>query len=148
LAGEGRAALTLRLRDGLSQSIGAKESFEKVILHHARPATVAAMTLVVALAVAGCGQHKATQAPSNTPEPTSSAASASASASTVESGGASPSGSSSTASPGSASSSATAHASVPATPDAVASELDQIDQLINDINNSVSGSDSSQQGGE
>jgi hypothetical protein len=30
----------------------------------------------------------------------------------------------------------------------VASELDQINQLINDINNSISNSDSSQQGGE
>jgi archaellum component FlaC len=30
----------------------------------------------------------------------------------------------------------------------VASELDQINQLINDINNSVGSSDSSQQGGE
>jgi hypothetical protein len=36
----------------------------------------------------------------------------------------------------------------PAKPDAVASELDQINQLINDIDNSVQNSDSSSQGGE
>ena len=36
----------------------------------------------------------------------------------------------------------------PPTPDPVASELDLINELINDINNSVQSSDSSQQGGE
>ena len=115
-----------------------------MIRHPARPAAVAAMALLIALALVGCGQHKATQAPSATPQATLSQAPTTASP--LESNGASPSGSGSTAPPGSASASATA--SVPATPDPVASELDKIDQLINDINSSISGSDSSQQSGE
>jgi hypothetical protein len=43
---------------------------------------------------------------------------------------------------------ASASSTAAATPDAVASELDAIQQLIDDINNSLSSSDQSEQGGE
>jgi hypothetical protein len=93
--------------------------------------------MLVCVALAGCGRQGATSQPSTAktvPSPIATDAGASASATDVAS--VAPTDST---------------ASIPAgppTPDAVASELDQINQLINDINNSVQNSDSSTQGGE
>ena len=118
----------------------------KLICHPARPATFAMMALLVALAFFGCGQPKATQAPSTVAPATTSPAAPSSSGQTgSESASAYSSGSTST--PGSVAGSASAQPSV-SPPDPVASELDQINRLINDINNSISGSDASQAGGE
>ncbi|MFI5258296.1 MAG: hypothetical protein ACHQ01_01615 [Candidatus Limnocylindrales bacterium] len=94
--------------------------------------------LLVGCALAGCGPSQATTAPT-APQATASHAPSGP----VEAGtGAGPSASS-TAPP-----STSATPTGQATPDPVASELDQINQLINDIDNSVQSSDSSQQGGE
>ena len=115
-----------------------------------RSVAIAASLLLVGMAVVACNRHDVT-APSPSPSVVASASS-SASDSGLASASASAGGSvsTSTSAPTSASASAsvTAGASERPTPDAVASELDQINQLINDINDAISGSDSSQQGGE
>jgi len=104
-----------------------------------RAQTVAIMAgaLLVGLATAGCGRHAATESPTAaqlTPGPTAQQSGASGPApSTSES----PSATDSPSAPAG-----------PPTPDPVASELNQINQLINDINNSVNSSDTSQAGGE
>jgi hypothetical protein len=105
--------------------------------NRARAVAAVAGLLLVCITIAGCNQHAATSqqsAAAAVPSPTATDAGASASATDVPS--VAPTDS---------------IASIPAgppTPDAVASELDQINQLINDINNSVQTSDSSTQGGE
>jgi hypothetical protein len=108
-----------------------------LIRSRARALSVAAAILLVALAVAGCGRHQATIPPT-----------APATASTFETGG--PTGSiDPSASAGLDSSPAEPSATDrpgPTAPDPAASELDQINQLINDINNSIQ--DSSSGGGE
>ena len=105
-----------------------------------RAQTVAclAAALLVCLALAGCGHGAAT------PQSTSIQASPSRPATTAD---VSPSAAATTSMPLGPSASSTAPRSQP-TMDPVASELDQINQLINDLNNSVQSSDSSQQGGE
>ncbi len=125
---------------------------ETLLVKRNRARTVAglAAVLLVGLAVAGCGHRGATASPTVaavTPAPAATAGDNGTPGSAVASTAAatpsaSPSAPSSVAPP-----TATAPAG-PATPDPVASELDQINQLINDINNSVQSSDSSQQGGE
>lgn len=108
--------------------------------NRARTIACLAAALLVGSAVVGCGGHGATPQ-STVPGPSySTAESPSGSAESVGSGDLT--GSAPDASSGAGSSTA------PPTPDPVASELDQINQLINDINNSVGSSDSSQQGGE
>jgi hypothetical protein len=121
-----------------------------------RTAAALAAALLLAIAVAGCNRG-ATDSPSPTAGPTTAAGVgqsaepssegtpqltnvAGESAQAAQSGGPS-----ATAVP---SASVEASAAAPATPDPVASELDQIQQLIDDINNSLSSSDSSEQGGE
>lgn len=103
--------------------------------NRARIVTAATGAFLVCLALAACGRQAPTSGPTAAqPAATSTAG---ASASPVIAASESPS--------------ATDAPSVPAgppTPDPVASELDQINQLINDINNSVQSSDTSQQGGE
>ena len=94
--------------------------------HRARTVAGMASVLLVCLALLGCGNHKSTTQPTG-PGPQASASLASGN------GG----------SPGASGGST----SVP-TQDPVASELDQLNQLINDIDNSVQNSDSSSQGGE
>ena len=97
-----------------------------------------AAALLLGAAAIACGPNSA---PSGSPdyEPSASLSPASPGVSV---------GDVETASPdSSASDSASASGpTAPATPDPVASELDQINQLINDLNNSIS--DSSDQGGE
>jgi hypothetical protein len=103
----------------------------------ARTVALAAWALLVGLAFAGCGRQAPTLAPTAaqlTPSPA-----------------APPSGQIGPSPAASESPAATDSPSAPAgppTPDPVASELDQINQLINDINNSVNSSDTSQAGGE
>jgi hypothetical protein len=106
--------------------------------NRARMLTVAAGAFLICLALAGCGRQGATSGPTTAELTAGPAVSASpASGDTTPAGSPSPSGSESP--------SPTAG---PPTPDPVASELDQINQLINDINNSVDSSDTSQQDGE
>ena len=110
----------------------------------ARAVGLVAAALLACLAAGGCGRHEATAGPTAAPVSAGpSIGQVSASTSAMPSESASPAVS---AAP-SQSASPTAPAG-PATPDPVASELDQINQLIQDINNSVQSSDSSQQGGE
>lgn len=106
--------------------------------NRARTLAVAAAAFLTCLALAGCGHQAATSGPASaqlTPGPTAVASPASAELSPADSE--TPSVSESPSLPAG-----------PPTPDPVASELDQINQLINDINNSVQSSDPSQQGGE
>jgi hypothetical protein len=100
----------------------------------ARPVALCLAALLIGTAAAGCGHRGgATDAPFASPQAT-----ASASAPVNE-----PSDAAATQEPAD-----TRMPAGPATPDPVASELDQINSLINDISNSISNSDSSQQGGE
>lgn len=95
--------------------------------NRARTIACAAAAVLVCLALAGCGRPAATSSP------------------TVPQASASPAGTvGGENAPGST---PTTLLGAP-TADPVASELDQINQLINDIDNSVQSSDSSQQGGE
>ena len=97
-----------------------------------------AAALLVALALAACGRHQATTA-LTAPQASFAALDTSGASDSLGTGlGGSPNSSSSAASP--------TDSSGPTAPDPAASELDQIDQLINDINNSIQ--DSSSQGGE
>lgn len=113
-----------------------------------RPRSVVAASAVLLLLVAAGGCNRSTDrtvtpkstATSAVPSPSDSAE-GSAEVPTLASGEASAS-SVDSESPSAAAATPTA----PATPDAVASELDQIQQLIDDINSSITGSDSS--GGE
>jgi hypothetical protein len=112
--------------------------------NRARTVAAAAAVLLVGVALVGCGRQGPTSPPTlalpsvaPTAIDTGASLSDTGSASPTDAVFESPSASSSPAVP----------AGQP-TPDAVASELDQINQLINDIDNSVSSSDSSQQGGE
>jgi hypothetical protein len=103
----------------------------------ARIVGVATAALLLAVAVMACGTHPA---PDASPTYTLGASS------TPGSPGPS-AGESDPASPDSSGdASLSPDPSTPPIPDPVASELDQINQLINDLNNSISGS--SQQGGE
>jgi hypothetical protein len=121
-----------------------------------RTATALAAALLLAIAVAGCNRG-ANERPSLVSGPVASTgagpsagpASEGAPQLTVAPGGSTEAAGSGdlSASP-SSNAEATASAGAPASPDPVASELDQIQQLINDINDSLSSSDSSQQGGE
>jgi len=88
--------------------------------NRARKVVCVAAALLVGLTLAGCTRHGASPAPTTTQ----------AGASSTAGGGAS-------SAPGGG-----------PTMDPVASELDQIDQLINDINNSVNSSDASPDDGE
>ncbi len=107
----------------------------------ARAIWFAAAALLVCVAVISCGRHPAPSPSSSySPPATSSAESSGASfdefdTPAPDSSGSDPASASDSSGPGG-----------PPTPDPVASELDQINQLINDINNSIS--DSSSQGGE
>jgi predicted small lipoprotein YifL len=94
-----------------------------------RSRTVAGMAaaLLLGLTLAGCGKHGATPQPTTQPPVPQASSSPAALGSTLPS---------------------TSPVAAPSTPDAVASELDQINQLIDDIGDSVQSSDSSQQGGE
>ena len=104
----------------------------------ARPAALCLAALLIGTAAAGCGHRGG---PTDTPF-----ASSPATATATESAQAHVNPTSdATATQGPADTSTPAG---PATPDPVASELDQINSLINDISNSISNSDSSQQGGE
>jgi hypothetical protein len=109
-----------------------------------RTATAAAAALLIAVAVAGCNRGTS-ESPSPVSGPTSGSE---AGLSAVPASATSPQLATDSVPAASAIASAPATAVAPATPDPVASELDQIQQLIEDINNSLSGSDSSQQGGE
>jgi hypothetical protein len=100
----------------------------------------AAAALLLGAAVIACGPGPApTASPSYSPSATSSPASPGVSLGGVDTASPLPSATDSASAPASGS-------AAPATPDPVASELDQINQLINDLNKSIS--DSSQQGGE
>ena len=101
----------------------------------ARTVACLAGALLFGVALAGCGRHDAT-IPPTLPSATSSAST---------DPGLSPSGPIDSGASADPSDSASAQSSAP-TPDPVASELDQINQLINDINDSVQSSDSG--GGE
>jgi hypothetical protein len=121
-----------------------------------RTAAALAAALLLAIAVAGCNRG-AHDSPTPVSGPTTSTG-AMQSAETASEGapqltdaaGESAQASQSGQASATAASSASVEASAgsPETPDPVASELDQIQQLIDDINNSLSSSDSSQQGGE
>ena len=95
-----------------------------------------AVALLVCLALTGCGDRRAVNQPNATGSQPSSVPSATAAASD-------PTPSRSDGLPG-----PDASSGAEPTPDAVASELDQINQLINDIDGSVQNSDPSSQGGE
>jgi hypothetical protein len=110
----------------------------------ARVVALVAAALLAGLAVGGCGRHEATAQPTAAPVTSGpSFGQGGASGSVTPSGSATPAVSQAPSQSASPSTPAG-----PATPDPVASELDQINQLIQDINNSVQSSDSSQQGGE
>jgi hypothetical protein len=96
-----------------------------------------AAALLVALALAACGRHGATASPT-LPQASYTALDTSGSSDSPSAG---PSGS-----PSSSAAATPTDAPGPTAPDPAASELDQINQLINDINNSIQ--DSSNQGGE
>jgi hypothetical protein len=98
--------------------------------HRARTIAGLASVLLVCLALIGCGQQGSTVAPTG-PFPQASGSPAIGNGNGNSAGGISSPGI--TAAP---------------TQDPVASELDQLNQLINDIDNSVQNSDSSSQGGE
>ena len=103
----------------------------------ARPAALCLAALLIGTAAAGCGHRGGpTDTPFASPATATATESAPAQVNTT---------SDATATQGPADTSTPAG---PATPDPVASELDQINSLINDISNSISNSDSSQQGGE
>jgi hypothetical protein len=105
--------------------------------HPARTAAAVSGAVLVCLAFAACGPGRSearTPAPGRTLAPTAGPGSA---------GGASPDPDT-TGAPGGIRAPGTAAA----TPDPLASALDQINALINDINNSLSNSDSSEQSGE
>jgi hypothetical protein len=104
--------------------------------NRARTIACLAGALLICVALAGCGRRGANDQTS-APQPTYNAALVSPSGSTDPGASGSPSDSASGADSG---------PTVPPTPDPVASELDQINQLINDINDSVQSSDSG--GGE
>jgi len=105
-------------------------------LNRTRAIGFAAAALLLGAAVIACGPGPApTASPSYSPSATSSPASLGG----VDTASPLPSATDSASAPASGS-------AAPATPDPVASELDQINQLINDLNKSIS--DSSQQGGE
>jgi nitrous oxide reductase accessory protein NosL len=107
-------------------------------LKRLRPRAVVLLTatLLVGVAVAGCGRDHRTD---EVPTPSLGANGSAGPTIAVDSSG----------SDGpSASVSIAIDSPAPATPDAAASELDQINQLINDINNSIQSSDSSTAGGE
>jgi len=109
--------------------------------NRARPIGFAAAALLVCVAVISCGRHQSPSSGSSySPTATSSAETSGASFGEFDTSAPDSSGSD----PASASDSSGPDG--PPTPDPVASELDQINQLINDINNSIS--DSSSQGGE
>jgi hypothetical protein len=112
-----------------------------LIRDRARAIGFAAAALLLGVALIACGRHSA-PSPSPTFEPSATSSQASPGASSGELDTTSPDSSASDF----ASASDLAGSTPPPTPDAVASELDQINQLINDINDSIS--DSSQQGGE
>jgi len=116
----------------------------------ARVVALVAAALLAGLAVGGCGRHEATAQPTAAPVTSGpSFGQGGASGSVTPSGSATQSGSATPAVSEAPSQSASPSTPAgPATPDPVASELDQINQLIQDINNSVQSSDSSQQGGE
>ena len=101
----------------------------------ARTAACLAGALLIGVAIAGCGRHDSTIPPTVPPASFAQSSGPSLSPSGPIDSGAS-------ASPSDAGSAQ----STPPTPDPVASELDQINQLINDINDSVQSSDSG--GGE
>ena len=106
--------------------------------NRARMLTVAAGAFLVCLALAGCGRQAATSEPvAAGPTATPTVLDAGSSGSPADTASESPSAAGSPSAPAG-----------PPTPDPVASELDQINQLINDINNSVNSSDTSQAGGE
>jgi len=101
--------------------------------------------MLIALAAVSCGPRGATPAPSmfGSPAPSIPRWSAGASADATASGSPESTGPVGTGLP----SPVVTPPGVP-TPDPLASALDQLNQLINDINNSLSSSDPSQQGGE
>ena len=101
--------------------------------------------MLIALAAVSCGPRQSAPAPAIIGSPVPSAsASFSAPAAGASAGGSSEStGPAGTGLPGPVVTPPTV-----ATPDPLASALDQLNQLINDINDSLSGSDASQQGGE
>jgi hypothetical protein len=104
--------------------------------NRARTIAYLAGALLICLALVGCGRRGATdQTPASQPTYNAALVSPSGPIDSGASGGPSGSASGSGAGP-----------TVPPTPDPVASELDQINQLINDINDSVQSSDSG--GGE
>lgn len=111
--------------------------------NRARTVAVMAGALLVGLAIAGCGPRAATEGPTT--------AQLTAGPTAPQSGESGPAPSASE-SPAAAESPAASESpgglAGPPTPDPVASELDLINQLIDDINDSVQSSDSSQQGGE
>lgn len=96
-----------------------------------RTAALLGVTVLIVGALAGCGPRQTSPLP---PVPATA--------------GPTPGETVSGAVPSDASAEPSPTPAGPATPDPVASELDQINQLINDIDNSVQSSDSSQQGGE
>ena len=113
-----------------------------------RPAGAAAAgaaLMLIALAAASCGPRQATPAPSinGSPVPSVSASSSGSSAGAAAGGSPESTGPAGTGLSGPV----VTPPGVP-TPDPLASALDQLNQLINDINNSLSSSDASQQGGE
>ena len=98
-------------------------------------------TLLVCVAAAGCGRdHR----PDSAPTPSAGSSGSASPTIAVDSTGSDGPNSSASISTASISTDSPA----PATPDPAASELDQINQLINDINNSIQSSDSSTAGGE
>ena len=109
--------------------------------NRARTVAVVAGALLVGLAIAGCDRQAATAGPTAaTAGPTAPRSG--------ESGPAFSASESPAAAESPAASESPSGPAGPPTPDPVASELDLINELINDINNSVQSSDSSQQGGE
>ena len=111
--------------------------------NRSRTVAATAAVLLVGIALAGCGRQ-GPSAPASA-QPSAGPTASDTGTSLSDTGSASPTDAA-FESPLTLSS-PTVPAGQP-TPDAVASELDQINQLINDIDNSVSSSDSSQQGGE
>ena len=112
--------------------------------NRSRTVAATAAVLLVGIALAGCGRQGPPRAPASS-QPSARPTASDTGTSLSDTGSASPTDAAFELP--STSSSPTVPAGPP-TPDAVASELDQINQLINDIDNSVSSSDSSQQGGE
>ena len=104
--------------------------------HQARATALLGVALLLAATIAACGRNGSTAPVAGTPRATATIPAATSDAPMDQASVVNPAGTP-----------AGGPTAIP-TPDPVASQLDQLDQLINDLQNSLKDSDSSQQGGE